>query len=182
MAKVILNNGWEGREFTGKYTCGFEEYAAYVQQFLLEWVEQIAIVPAEKIYEAARLYATNGPAGTQQSSSPVTQHRNGFQNYRAVNTLAALTGNIDRKGGLLPSRFSYNYRGGAGSAAHLSGFRGRRGSGEIPHAVGHQGPDSQRTPLPTPRCALEEKLQEKLKCIFLSSGCMYCADAPCVKG
>ena len=30
--------------------------------------------------------------------------------------------------------------------------------------------------------ALEEKLQEKLKCTFLSSGCMHCADAPCVKG
>ena len=110
MAKVIIDNGWQDKEFIEKYTYGYEEYAAYVQQFPLDRVARITGVPADKIYEAAKLYATNGPAATQQSSSPVTHHRNGFQNYRAKIALSGLTGNVDRAGGVLPSVFSYNYR------------------------------------------------------------------------
>lgn len=111
MAKVIIDNGWQDADFIARYTEGYEDFAAYAADFGLERVEHLTGVPRNLIYEAARLYATNGPAVTHQSSSPVTQHQNGFQNYRAIIALSGLTGNLDCLGGMLPSTFTYNYRG-----------------------------------------------------------------------
>ena len=48
---------------------------------------------------AARIYAGEGPAGIMFSASPVVHHLNGVQNYRAVFSLIAITGNYDVKGG-----------------------------------------------------------------------------------
>jgi anaerobic selenocysteine-containing dehydrogenase len=56
-------------------------------------------VPAAKIREAARLYATTKPAKLHLSGNSTTHHTNGVQNHRAVILLAAITGNFEVTGG-----------------------------------------------------------------------------------
>ncbi len=99
MGQVIIEEDVYDHEFVENYVFGFEEYREYVQQFPPEKAEKITGVPAEQIREAARLYAGNGPAALMFSASPVVHHMNGVQNYRAVFSLIALTGNYDVVGG-----------------------------------------------------------------------------------
>ncbi len=99
MAQVIIEEDLYDKEFAEKYVYGFQEYREYVQEFPPEKAEKITGVPAEKIRQAARTYAGNGPAGLMFSASPVVHHINGVQNYRAVFSLIALTGNYDVEGG-----------------------------------------------------------------------------------
>ena len=84
MANVIIEEGLYDREFVQNYSLGFEEYRAYVAQFPPNVAEEITGVPAAKIIEAARLYATTKPACMMNSASPTTHHTNGLQNHRAI--------------------------------------------------------------------------------------------------
>lgn len=108
MAQVIIEEDLYDKEFVDKYVYGFEEYREYVREFPPEKAEKITGVPAEKIRQAARIYAGNGPAGLMFSASPIVHHLNGVQNYRAVFSLIALTGNYDIEGGnrTMPGPFS----------------------------------------------------------------------------
>ncbi len=99
MARVIIEEGLYDREFVEDWTVGFEEYAAYVQQFTPEKTEAITDVPAKLIVRAAELYATTKPAAMLNSASPTVHHTNGVQNHRALTALVGLTGNFDQKGG-----------------------------------------------------------------------------------
>ncbi len=38
------------------------------------------------------------------SAAPIVHHQNGFQNYRAMMSLSAITGNYDRIGGNIPKQ------------------------------------------------------------------------------
>lgn len=99
MAQVIIEEDLYDREFVDSYVYGFQEYREYVRQYTPERAEKITGVPAEQIRLAARTYAGNGPASIMFSASPVVHHINGVQNYRAVFSLIALTGNYDVPGG-----------------------------------------------------------------------------------
>ena len=55
-----------------------------MNQFPPEKAEKITGVDKKLIREAARMYASNGPAGIMFSASPVVHNINGMQNYRAV--------------------------------------------------------------------------------------------------
>lgn len=110
MANLIIQEGWADQEFLQKYTFGYEEYAAYVAQFDLETTSRITGVPQEDIREAARLFATNGPACINQSTSTLVHYVNGFQTFRAILSLSALTGNYDRPGGNVPNPPSYLHK------------------------------------------------------------------------
>lgn len=101
MANVIISEGLHDKEFIANYSHGFEEYKAYAAQFPPEVGEQLTGVPAAKIREAARLYAVTSPACIMPSACAVVHHTNGVQNYRAVFSLAGLTGNYDIPGGNL---------------------------------------------------------------------------------
>lgn len=107
MANLIIENGWADMDYIKKYTYGFEEYAKSVRAFDLETVSRITGLPAHEIFEATRIYATSGPACIQESSAPLAHQINGFQNYRAMICLNALTGNFDRKGGCVPETITY---------------------------------------------------------------------------
>ena len=107
MAKLIIENGWQDQEFIDKHTYGYEEYAEYVKQFDLDRVAGITGLSPDDIYEATKLFATAHPAAVHQSASPVTHHHNGFQNYRALISLCALTGNYDCPGGVFPMPPTY---------------------------------------------------------------------------
>jgi anaerobic selenocysteine-containing dehydrogenase len=98
MANIMINEGLYDAEFVQNWTYGFEEYAAYVQDFTPDVVAEITEVPVDRMVAAARLYATNKPTAWVTSASPVVHHVNGCQNQRAVGTLAALTGNVSVPG------------------------------------------------------------------------------------
>ncbi|OGO00548.1 MAG: hypothetical protein A2Y58_05625 [Chloroflexi bacterium RBG_13_51_52] len=99
MMNVIIGENLHDKDFTEKWTVGFNDLKKLVKEYTPERVEKITRVPAAKIREAALLYARNKPAKLHMSSNSTTHHANGVQNHRAVILLAALTGNIGVPGG-----------------------------------------------------------------------------------
>jgi anaerobic selenocysteine-containing dehydrogenase len=99
MAHIIIEEGLYDREFVENWTLGFDEYRSYAQTFTPIVTEGITGVAADKIREAARLYATTKPAAMMNSANTTVHHTNGVQNHRAIISLIGLTGNFDRKGG-----------------------------------------------------------------------------------
>lgn len=125
MAKLIIDNGWADMEYVDKYTYGFEQYRELVQEYSLEKVSEITGLKPDDIYEATKLFATNGPACTNYSASALVHHINGFNTHRAIVCLAALTGNFDRPGGNYPIPASF-LRQSAGFKSRDEEFRTNR--------------------------------------------------------
>ncbi len=102
LAHLILAENREDKAFLARHAHGFEAYRDYVRTFTPERTSQITGVPAEKIVDAARLYAASKPAQITISPNATTHHSNGFQSHRAILLLSALTGNLDVLGGNRP--------------------------------------------------------------------------------
>lgn len=109
MCRLIIENGWYDKEFVGQHVHGFGEFKELASHYTLERTADITGVPAEMIYEAARVYATNGPAAAYSPSATITHHINGYNNMRAVIALQAICGNLDRPGGMRPLHPTYIY-------------------------------------------------------------------------
>ncbi|GAH92289.1 unnamed protein product, partial [marine sediment metagenome] len=62
MLNVVVNEGLYDKTFVDKWTVGFDKLEAHIQDYTPEKVEKITWVPAEKIREITRFYATNRPA------------------------------------------------------------------------------------------------------------------------
>ena len=101
MIDTIISEGLYDREFVEQWTLGFDKLAERVKQYPAEEVERITGVPAEKIREIARMFATNKPACIQQSWGTLDQVESGFQNSWAICILHAITGNVDKRGGII---------------------------------------------------------------------------------
>ena len=99
MHHVIFANGWADEDLLREWATGVEAFRAYVQAFTPERTAAICGIPTAQLEEAARLYATQGPAQLVLSPTATVQHSNGFQNHRAIILLAATTGNVDNQGG-----------------------------------------------------------------------------------
>ena len=98
MIKIIIDENLWDREFVEKWCHGFDKLVERVQDYPVEKVSTITGVPADKIKEAARLYATNGPALIFHVNGLEVQ-QNCTQALHARYILPAITGNIDVKGG-----------------------------------------------------------------------------------
>jgi anaerobic selenocysteine-containing dehydrogenase len=107
MAKIIVEEELYDKDFVEKYVHGFSEFKEMVKDYPLDKVSKITGVPEAMIEETARLYARTKPAAILTSASPVVHHVNGIQNYRAVISLVALTGNFDIHGGNRVMSWSY---------------------------------------------------------------------------
>jgi anaerobic selenocysteine-containing dehydrogenase len=95
---VIIGEGLYDREFVERWTTGFDELKTHVQDYSPQLVEEITWVPAERIRTAARMYATNRPAGIQWGNG-IDHGVNSFQTARAIAILRAITGNLGVPGG-----------------------------------------------------------------------------------
>ena len=124
LAHELMEHGWYDREYVSNYVYGFSEYAAYVKKFTPEKVERLTGVPAGQVVEAAKLIGQNLPLAINESAAPIAHHRNGFQSYRAIMALSAITGSFDRPGGQIPVQFSYNYQA-AGFSTREKEFAGK---------------------------------------------------------
>jgi formate dehydrogenase (NADP+) alpha subunit len=109
--RVIVDEGLADEAFIAERTADFEAFRESLQEFNLERVESITGVPAEKIREAARIYATTKP-GSILYSMGITQHSHGTDNVLAIGALAMATGNIGKpSAGVNPLRGQNNVQG-----------------------------------------------------------------------
>ncbi|MEY4126791.1 MAG: hypothetical protein RL737_980 [Bacteroidota bacterium] len=97
---VIIEEKLYDKEFVEKWTVGFEQLAERVKEYTPEWASEITRAPADKIREAARMYATNGPAVIPWGAVP-DHHANSTQTLRTLTILRSITGNLDVPGGEL---------------------------------------------------------------------------------
>lgn len=98
MANVIVREELYDQEFIVNHVHGWEGFVERVKEYPVSRVERITNVPAEKIRQAARLYATTKPAGIQWGVA-IEQQVNCADNDRALMALMGITGNIDVPGG-----------------------------------------------------------------------------------
>lgn len=98
MLNVIIEEGLYDIEFVEKWCHGFDDLAKRAREYPPEKMAEVTWVPAEKIREAARMFATNKPA--------IGAHGMGHEHHRdtasadhARFALMAITGNIDIEGG-----------------------------------------------------------------------------------
>jgi anaerobic selenocysteine-containing dehydrogenase len=101
MMNVIFREELHDRSFCEKWIYGFEKLKEYVSTFTPESVEDITWVPAKKIVDAARLYATQTPGGLMTGAQGTTHDLNATNNHRAILMVPAVCGYIDIPGGVL---------------------------------------------------------------------------------
>ncbi len=112
---VIIEEGLFDADFVRDWTVGFDDLAERVRPHTPEWAEPITWVPAERIREAARLFARTRP-GVLEWGCAIEQTPNCIQTVRAISLLPALTGSLDVPGGMIFGMHSlgmFPYRGDA---------------------------------------------------------------------
>ncbi|GAA6488343.1 molybdopterin dinucleotide binding domain-containing protein [Gordonibacter urolithinfaciens] len=99
---VIINEDLYDHDFVEKWTYGFDEFAARINDpekgMTPERAAAICEVDVDKIYAAARRYATAKPAAIAWGLA-FDQNQNGNQAGHALLALMAITGNVDVPGG-----------------------------------------------------------------------------------
>ena len=111
MMHVIIKEDLHDKTFVEDRTENFDEMKAVVEKYTPEHVESITGIPAEKLIEAARLYA-QAPAGSILYCMGITQHTTGTDNVKSLANLAMLCGNLGiRGGGVNPLRGQNNVQG-----------------------------------------------------------------------
>jgi thiosulfate reductase/polysulfide reductase chain A len=98
MANVIIAEDLYDKKFVDKWCYGFDRLAARIKEYPPEKVSEITWVPADKIREAARLYATTKPA-TVAHGMGLEMIPNVTPTLQMRYFLPVITGNIDAPGG-----------------------------------------------------------------------------------
>ena len=98
MANVIINEELYDKKFVAKYVHGWDEFVKRVKEYTPEKVQEITWIPAEKLKQAARLYAQTKPASIQWGCA-IEQNINCTDSVRTLVALMAITGNLDVPGG-----------------------------------------------------------------------------------
>jgi len=96
---AIITEDLVDHEFVEKYTVGYDRLVEHVKDFTPEWAEPITRVSAEEIRRAARTFATNSPACLQWGNG-IDMSVCSFHTGRSMLILMAITGNIDKPGGM----------------------------------------------------------------------------------
>jgi len=104
---VIINEDLYDHDFVEKWTIGFDDLKARVQEYPPEKVAEICWVKAEDIKKAARLYAKAEAAAIQWGLA-MDQQLSCMGLCLGVCCLVAITGNIDIPGGNILIRHAWN--------------------------------------------------------------------------
>lgn len=119
--------------FIAQRVDGFEAYRAHVAAFSPERVAEACGIDASRIREAARLYASSGPALAFHGLG-VTEHTQGTETVMCIVNLALITGNVGKPGaGVNPLRGQNNVQG----SAHM-GCEPSRLTGYVPLEEGRE--------------------------------------------
>ena len=124
VGREIIHCDLHDKDFIAHSTDGFEDYAANVEPYTLEYVSEITGVPAAAIKEMAHAYATAEKAQILWTLG-ITEHHNAVDNVVSLCNLALLTGHVGRWGsGLVPLRGQNNVQGGGDMGALPNKFPG----------------------------------------------------------
>ncbi len=108
---IILEKGWEAKEFIAGRTEDFDEFKETILQYPPQRASEITGVPVEKLYEAAEILGTNKP-GAVIWAMGITQHITGVRNVMDLANLQMLLGNMGVPGGgVNPLRGQNNVQG-----------------------------------------------------------------------
>ncbi len=93
--RLMIENGWIDRDFIASHTTGFDEVAAYCEQWTLKRTSEVTGVPEKAIARAAELW------GTARSSflfhaRGIEHHSNGVQNSLGTINLVLASGRIGK--------------------------------------------------------------------------------------
>lgn len=111
LMNVIISEGIYDKEYVEGRTEGFEELKKAVEKYTPEYVEEITGIPADKLREVARIYATSEKAMIFYTMG-ITQHTTGTDNVKSVANLAMLTGHVGKEStGVNPLRGQSNVQG-----------------------------------------------------------------------
>ncbi|MDK2985640.1 MAG: hypothetical protein PWQ96_1282 [Clostridia bacterium] len=133
MAHHILKERLVDFDFITENVLGFEEYAHMVAEMTPERAAEITGISSQTIRTLAETYATSKPAAIVLGYG-LQRYANGVNTVRAIDSLAAITGNIGISGGGV----SYNYSAGKRKLlADITGEEYAVNTREIPYpAVG----------------------------------------------
>jgi formate dehydrogenase major subunit/formate dehydrogenase alpha subunit len=95
---IILEKGWEDKEFIAERTEGFEELKSLVEAFTPQTASEITGVPVEQLYQAAEIMGTTKPMAVLWAMG-ITQHIAGVRNVMNMANLQMLLGNMGVPGG-----------------------------------------------------------------------------------
>lgn len=111
MAHVIVQEKRYDESFIAQRTEGFNDYLESLEPFTPEWAESVSGVPAEKIREAARIYAQAKRASIYWGMG-ISQSTHGTDNTLTLVNLALMCGHVGKSGtGLNPLRGQNNVQG-----------------------------------------------------------------------
>jgi anaerobic selenocysteine-containing dehydrogenase len=120
---VILEEGLYDGDFVQAYVQGVEELRDAVKAFTPEYVEERAGVPAQHVYEAARMFA-GAKRGVASSGTGVSMAPRSNLSEQLVNTINTLCGRYLREGESVPN---------PGTLSPLTPrFAGVMGGGNVP--------------------------------------------------
>ncbi|MBI3015243.1 MAG: formate dehydrogenase subunit alpha [Candidatus Tectomicrobia bacterium] len=113
LARIVLDEGWEDREFIEGRTENFAEWKASLEEYTSRRVSRITGVPEEDLRAAARYYARPAHGGSCLIwGMGITQHINGTANAHALLNLALVTGQMGKPAsGISPLRGQNNVQG-----------------------------------------------------------------------
>ncbi|HSW35976.1 MAG TPA: molybdopterin-dependent oxidoreductase, partial [Candidatus Limnocylindrales bacterium] len=98
MANLIIKKGLSNDHFVQNYCSGFDQFKALAVQFPPERAAALTGLPTGEIERLADFYAAAKPASILIGYG-LQRHSNGGNTVRAIDALAALTGNIGLAGG-----------------------------------------------------------------------------------
>ncbi|WP_338453075.1 molybdopterin-dependent oxidoreductase [Niallia oryzisoli] len=99
MIRSIMDHQLFDAAWVNNHSVGFNEFVSYVKKNItLEWASEKTGVPQPVIERIAREYATAKPANIWIGFG-MQRHTNGGSMVRAIDALAAMTGNIGKRGG-----------------------------------------------------------------------------------
>jgi thiosulfate reductase/polysulfide reductase chain A len=99
-ANLLVAEGRYDREFVAKYGHGFDQFAAEIKGYTVEWAAKETGVEAGLIRAAAREFASHRPATLIHPGRRVNWYGDDTQRSRAIALLNALLGSWGRRGGL----------------------------------------------------------------------------------
>ena len=98
LARVILKNGWEDRDYLESRVFGLEDALDEIEKWTPEEVERVSGIPVAQTERVARILAENRP-GTLIWCMGLTQSSIGNNKTRAASILQLILGNIGKSGG-----------------------------------------------------------------------------------
>ncbi len=149
LGHVVAREGWLDRAFIEARTEGVQDWLETVAACTPEETERLTGVPAARVVEAARRYATSG-ASMCLHGLGVTEHRWGSHGVIALCNLALATGHLGRPGtGINPLRGQNNVQGASDVGSLPTYFAGYQSFDDPALAARHLAVTGR--PLPTRR-------------------------------